>query len=301
MSNPKTFLLATRPNFLLITLLGCFIGLAIPGNTYTSNSFLSALAICITLFAHAGANLLNDYCDHRNGSDENNSERISPYTGGSRFIQNKILSAQQVHTFAWTLLFLTITLGLYICSQTTWALLPIGLIGVLMAWGYSSAPLQLMSRGIWGVIAIALAWSTVVVGMASLKLGQFADNAIPVSMAFGFMLANVLLVNQIPDINADKAAGKITIAVKYRSTSVWAWYLLISLSAYALQLISILDGSIPSLSLITLTCIPGFIYCAILLHGDLNKGGQLKLAIQVNLLIVHFYAILLWIGMLLQK
>jgi 1,4-dihydroxy-2-naphthoate octaprenyltransferase len=33
-------------------------------------------------------NVVNDYYDHLNGTDAANVERIFPFTGGSRFIQN---------------------------------------------------------------------------------------------------------------------------------------------------------------------------------------------------------------------
>ena len=296
MGGIKNYFLATRPNFLTITLLGCCIGLSFPGFESRSSWIFNLMAICVVMLAHAGANLLNDYCDHRNGSDENNFERISPYTGGSRFIQNQILSPLQIYIFAVILLALSTILGLYICSVTTWGLLPIGLLGIFMAWGYSAPPLQLMSRGILGEVAIAIAWATMVVGMASLQMYQLAVDAIPVGMAYGLMLSNILLVNQIPDINADEAAGKNTLAVKYQK--IWIWQILILLSGYTFQLLSIYDGTLPKYSLITLACVPGFAYCVFLLRSHSSKKAQLKLAIQVNLLTVHLYAILLWAGML---
>ena len=299
MGSIKNYFLATRPNFLIITLLGCCIGLSFPGFGIRSSWNVNFLAICVAMFVHAGANLLNDYCDHRNGSDVNNSERISPYTGGSRFIQNQILSPRQIYSLAFILLAISAILGLYICSVTTWALLPIGLLGIFMAWGYSAPPLQLMSRGILGEVAIAIAWATLVIGMASLQMGQLAVDAIPVSLAYGLMLSNILLVNQVPDINADKAAGKNTLAVQCKNKQIWVWQLLILFSGFALQYMSIYDGALSKYTLITLACVPGFAFCAFLLRSPSNNRTQLKLAIQVNLLTVHMYAILLLSGMLL--
>lgn len=299
MSGIKNFFLATRPNFLIITLLGCCIGLSFPSLGIKSSWIINLLAIFLAMFAHSGANLLNDYCDHRNGSDENNEERIAPYTGGSRYIQNQILSPRQIYLSALVLLGLAAILGLYICSVTTWELLPIGLVGICMAWGYSAPPLQLMSRGILGELAIAIAWSSLVVGMASLQIAKLAVSAIPVGLAFGLMISNILFVNQIPDINADKAAGKNTLAVQYKNKQIWVWQILILFSGFALQFMSIYDGTLPKYTLITLACVPGFAYCASILQTRANMKAQLKLAIQVNLLTVHLYAILLLTGIFL--
>ena len=52
----------------------------------------AAATLLLALLAHAGINVFNDYCDHLNGTDARNTQRIYPFTGGSRFIQNGVLS-----------------------------------------------------------------------------------------------------------------------------------------------------------------------------------------------------------------
>ena len=138
--------LATRPAFLTITLLGCLIGLSIPSSRKESMA-INLLAVTLALCIHAGANLINDYFDYLNGSDENNRNRISPFTGGSRFIQNHLIKPIEIYKLGFALITLSVFIGLYICSQTTWLLIPLGFIGVTAAWTYSAPPLQLMSRG----------------------------------------------------------------------------------------------------------------------------------------------------------
>ena len=85
LANPvKRYVLATRPAFLTITLVGCLLGFA------TAPAFswgLAVLTLLLALAAHAGVNVLNDYYDHLNGTDAANTERLFPFTGGSRFIQ----------------------------------------------------------------------------------------------------------------------------------------------------------------------------------------------------------------------
>ena len=118
---------------------------------------LVLLALILALCMHAAANLLNDYFDHLNGSDDHNYGRISPFTGGSRYIQNQIISATQIHALGIALMLICCILGIYIFSQSTWLLMPIGILGLLLAWAYSAPPLQLMSKGVLGEIAIAIA------------------------------------------------------------------------------------------------------------------------------------------------
>ena len=95
MDKLKTLFLATRPSFLLITFLGCLIGLLLPQSLQIS-WYIKVLAIAVAVTSHAAANLMNDYFDHVNGSDAINTDRVSPFTGGSRFIQNQTLSPQTI-------------------------------------------------------------------------------------------------------------------------------------------------------------------------------------------------------------
>ena len=156
MTKPYTFFLASRPALLSITIIGCFIGLMAAGGPIKID-VLVLLALILALCMHAAANLLNDYFDHLNGSDDHNYGRISPFTGGSRYIQNQIISATQIHALGIALMLICCILGIYICSQSTWLLMPIGILGLLLAWAYSAPPLQLMSKGVLGEIAIAIA------------------------------------------------------------------------------------------------------------------------------------------------
>ena len=56
------------------------------------------------MLVHAGMNVLNDYYDEQNGTDRRNTQRLFPFTGGSRFIQNGVLSTGETLVFgAWLL------------------------------------------------------------------------------------------------------------------------------------------------------------------------------------------------------
>jgi len=45
---------------------------------------------------HAGANVSNDYYDHKSGTDDINVEFVNPFTGGSRMIQKGLMTPRQV-------------------------------------------------------------------------------------------------------------------------------------------------------------------------------------------------------------
>lgn len=105
-SNPiARYFAATRPAFLTASLMACVIGFATAW--HGGLAFELPLALVILLFAllaHAGVNVLNDCCDALNGADAQNTQRIFPFTGGRRFIQNGVLTLAQTRNFGFALM-----------------------------------------------------------------------------------------------------------------------------------------------------------------------------------------------------
>ena len=87
------WLAATRPAFLSLTLLGWLIGVAASHPPAALRGGL-LLALLGAVLLHALANVVNDVADDANGGDAANTGRVFPFTGGSRLIQNGVLSAR---------------------------------------------------------------------------------------------------------------------------------------------------------------------------------------------------------------
>jgi 1,4-dihydroxy-2-naphthoate octaprenyltransferase len=148
--------LATRPNFLAASLIPVLIGAAAVAHRGGKVSvLLLLLTLLATALVHAGVNVLNDYYDDENGTDRCNTQRIFPFTGGSRFIQNGVLSAGETFVFGASLLSAAMLLGVGLAWVSGMGLLWIGLAGLLLGWGYSASPLRLNSRGL-GEPAVAI-------------------------------------------------------------------------------------------------------------------------------------------------
>jgi 1,4-dihydroxy-2-naphthoate octaprenyltransferase len=124
---------------------------------------LATATLFFALVAHAGANVINDYYDAISGCDSANTERQFPFTGGSRFIQNGVLSLRATGVFGYALLIAVIPAGLWLTAVSGPELILIGLAGLVVGWSYSAPPLKLQSRGL-GEFAITAGWLLVVVG-----------------------------------------------------------------------------------------------------------------------------------------
>ena len=104
---------------------------------------------------HLGANLINDYYDAF-GSDPLN-RNFTPFSGGSRVIQDRELAAETVKTLAYFFLALGVVCGLaLIYFGRPWVAV-FGFLGLLAGFCYSASPVQLMSLGL-GEVLIFLAF-----------------------------------------------------------------------------------------------------------------------------------------------
>jgi len=294
LANPwARYVLATRPAFLTITLAGCLLGFATAVAGSTPFDWTRALVtLLLALLAQAGINVLNDYCDHLNGTDARNTQRIYPFTGGSRFIQNGVLSPRQVQLFAVALFAATIIGGLWLLSVAGAGLFWIGLAGLVIGWSYSAPPLQLNSRGL-GELCVATGFLLIVAGAEYAQRGAWAALPWLAGAPYALLVANILYINQFPDRDADRASGKLHWVARLKpQTAAWGYGLMLMLAALAL-LGGVLSDALPLVAAFALVAwIP-----AALAWRQLRRfaatPGQLAPAIKLTLLAAHVLPLLL--------
>jgi len=293
-STPLTrYAMATRPAFLSITVVGVLIGFASAhAGGLTIEPIKALLTLLFALVAHAGANVINDYYDALNGSDAANQQRLYPFTGGSRFIQNGVLSLTATRRLGYSLLALVIPAGLWLTAVSSNGLLLIGLAGLALAWAYSAPPLQLMTRGL-GEFAIAGGWLLIVIGADYVQRGAFAAQPLIAGLPFALLVVAILFLNQFPDANADASAGKRTLVVRLGvEKACWGLPGLCVL-AYLWLIVAICLHQLPLWSAISI--LPAFISfsaCKHLLHNA-NQPAQLVKPIQQTILAANLHGLLL--------
>jgi 1,4-dihydroxy-2-naphthoate octaprenyltransferase len=161
---------------------------------------------------HLGANLLNDYYDAF-GSDPLNVH-YTPFSGGSRVIQNQELSAGTVRGLAYGLLGLGAVCGLALIYLGRPYVAGLGLLGLGLAYLYSASPVQLMSAGL-GELAIFLAFGPPLSwGAYYVQTGSLRPVGLAVGLPLGFLITAILWINQFPDLEADAAAAKQHLVVR---------------------------------------------------------------------------------------
>jgi 1,4-dihydroxy-2-naphthoate octaprenyltransferase len=291
---------ATRPAFLIVTLVGSLLGVAsAAAGGVRLDLTAAAVALLFALVAHAGVNVLNDYFDARNGSDALNSERLFPFTGGSRFIQNGVLSLRATGVFGYALLASVIPAGLWLTAHSAPELILVGVLGLLVGWAYSAPPLHLVNRGL-GEIAITCGWTLIVVGTDLVQRGHFAFAPLAAGLAFALLVANLLYINQFPDAKADARAGKRTLVVRLGAAAArWGYGALAALAG--LWIIGcVAGGALPSLALFALLPLALSGAALRVLWRNAARPAELRPAIKLTILAAVAHGLVLCVALALS-
>jgi 1,4-dihydroxy-2-naphthoate octaprenyltransferase len=286
---------ATRPAFLSVTFVGCLLGLASAAlGGIKLDPVLATVTLFFALVAHAGANVINDYYDAKNGSDAANTDRLFPFTGGSRFIQNGVLSLRATGVFGYALMAAVIPAGLWLTAVSAPGLIGIGLAGLLVGWAYSAPPLKLQSRGL-GEFGVTAGWLLVVVGTDFVQRRDLDFEPVAAGLGFALMVANILYINQFPDVRADGHAGKRTVAVRLGVERARWGYAVIAGSAHLWLVVCVATGRLPFAALFGLVSVVPVVGALRNLWPNAEYPARLAPAVKMTILaaVVHGCALAL--------
>ena len=200
---------ATRPQFLTTTVLAILLGTATATyEDYSLNVLTLLLSLIAGIAAHAGANVLNDYYDDLSGADGCNTRPLTPFAGGSRVIQQNLMTPAQVLGLAKALFAVAGLLGLLLAAMVGPLLLMIGGLGILLGIAYSAPLVALSYRGL-GEVTIAMTFGILpVVGAHYVQAGVLSPLPVYIGIIPGLLTAAILYINQFPDYWPDRPGRK---------------------------------------------------------------------------------------------
>jgi len=206
------YIKALRAPFLAGSIAPVLIGasLAFAEGYFSLRNFIAAIVGVASL--HTAANLINDFHDAE-GSDAVNF-RVTPFSGGSRAIQEEGLKKSALIAMVVFSLLLALASALWMMKAGKPLAIPIGLLGLFIGWAYSAPPLQLMSKG-WGELLIFFAFGPLVsLGAYYVITGHLSLGSFVVGIPQGFLITGVIWINEFPDYEADKSVGKNNLVVR---------------------------------------------------------------------------------------
>lgn len=252
----KLYLAATRAQFFPAIVLPVMLGAACAQNeTNTFHAGLFIVTLAASILFHAGMNVTNDYFDFKNGTDNANANPLTPFAGGSRMIQNGLMSPHETLGLAVVLLTLGSLAGIYLVFEAGTFILVLGLVGLISGVLYSAPWVFLAGRGL-GELTVALNFGLLaVVGSFYVQAGELSLQPVLASIPLSLLIAALLYMNEFPDYEADKGAGKNNLVVRLGPEKARYGMVLIVASTYLSLVICVAASLMPTLTLIALISI----------------------------------------------
>ena len=290
--------LATRPKFLVAgaapVIVGSCLGYATLGSF---NVLLFLLALFSIVLLQAGANMANDYFDHASGNDWAN-KNVTPFSGGSRFIQQGLLTPKAMLLAALAALAFGCAIGVVILILTQSVfILVLGLIGVLGGFFYTAKPIQLGYRAVGEFVIFLLFGLFPVYGAYYLQTQRIDAVALVPGILVGILIYLIILVNEFPDVTADAAVNKKTLIVVFGvSASAWVYRIALIASFVIAIATAALYPPMFYAGLLYLLTLPAAVAVLKAVNKeDLAKPGQYK-ASQITVLIHTIGSVTLAVG-----
>jgi 1,4-dihydroxy-2-naphthoate octaprenyltransferase len=247
----KIWFLETRPQFLLLSVILVLLGTAISWHEGCFDLLKFVLTLTGLLLAHTSVNVLNDYFDYKSGIDLETTR--TPFSGGSGVLPSGLLKPQGVYVFGVGCLMGALVIGVFLTFISGWQLLPLILLGGPVIYFYTSHLSKWLIGEFWAGLGLGM---LPVLGTYFIQTGSYSVEAAVASLAPGFLTANLLFLNEFPDVEADKKGGRHNLVITFGPKKAGWLYAGLMVMTY----LSIIGGVVlkltPAATLISLVSMP---------------------------------------------
>jgi len=238
-----------RLPFLILTPACVLVGVA---TAVWSGASISPLPVIVALAgavaAHISVNALNEYDDFRTGLDFKTQR--TPFSGGSGALPGNPGQAHLALLTGVASAMFTVSVGVYFTILRGWGIIPLGLFGLLIIvlytrWITRSPLLCLIAPGLgFGPL--------MVMGTHFALTGTYSWTAFVASLVPFFLVSNLLLNNQFPDVAADREIGRPHLPIAWGIRASVRVYILFLALAYLSIVAGVLLRLLPPFALLGL-------------------------------------------------
>jgi len=249
----KAVIQSMRGPFLVLTPVCVFLGVStVVANQTSVDAHLLVLALLGAVLAHISVNAFNEYLDFRSGLDLNTTK--TRFSGGSGALPRNPEMASVVFTVGAVSLVATLLIGIFFVWKYGLGIIPIGVAGLVLIVTYTG---WITKHPFFCLIAPGIGFGfLMVVGTQFVLEGEYSTLSWLVAMVPFFLVNNLLLLNQYPDIQADADVGRYHFPIAYGTTLSNMVYAFFALATIVVITICVLGDYLPTLSLIALLPMP---------------------------------------------
>jgi 1,4-dihydroxy-2-naphthoate octaprenyltransferase len=247
----------TRPQFLFLSIVLAFLGTAIAWHHGPINLGYALLAGFGLLLTHGSSNAINDYFDYKSGIDLN-VER-TPFSGGSGLIPEGKLPLNQALWIGVVTSLVALVIGIFFVIVRGWQLIPLIVAATLCLVFYTPVIL----RTYWPEWSPGLGLGILpILGFYFVQTGKYDWVVLAASIPSGILVHNLLLLNEFPDVEADRKGGRKTTPVVFGMEAAGRFFRIATIAVYAwivgCVLVTVATGSVimPVYSLLSFLTLP---------------------------------------------
>ena len=206
------WILAARPRTLGAAVVPVLAGCALAFAAGSFDLLASALALICAILIQIATNYFNDAIDHAKGADT--AERLGPVRATSA----GLLSARAVMTGGAVCLILATILAIPLILHGGWPILVLGIVSLFLAYAYTGGPFPLAYLGLGEIFVVLFFGVFAVAGTFFLNTLEVSWGAVLAGLQIGLHSSVLLAVNNLRDLETDRAANKRTLAARFGLT-----------------------------------------------------------------------------------
>ncbi len=256
-SRLKIWIRAFRLHFVLPAVLPALLGNAIAwAQGYPFHAWHFLLVMVGVTLNSMGLNMLDDVVDFKNAVDRRMTLDKNPYSGGSGILTGGMLTPEEMLTASVWCFTGTASAGIYLGWMCGWPVLMLCLIGLLSSIFYTVPPVKFGYRGFGEVGLLVNFGPVIVLGAYYVQAGRFSLEPLLASLILGLMMWSMILVNEIPDYDEDRHAGKWNLVARFGKQTGLMLYSLGLVAAYLVLFLMVIAGVSNPLVLLGLISLP---------------------------------------------
>lgn len=294
----KALMMISRAPFLLLAVVLGFLGASLAWyehQEYGSNfnlayGFLAGIGLVI---AHVSVNVFNEYFDFRSKVDFRTPR--TPFSGGSGALPSGLLTGKQALWIGIISLVIIIPIGIFFTVIKGWMLLPLLLVSAIMIVIYTPFILK-MGYPEWAPgVGLGI---LPVLGAYFIQTGEYTITALIAAIPSGILVHNLLLLNELPDAEADKTVKRRTLPIVIGKKNAAMVYSILMVVMYLWIVGAVYSGDMPAFTLLGLLTLP-LAWKAISGSFKFNDMGKLVPALANNVFVVLLTQLLMGVGFIL--
>ena len=217
-----------RPHTLTASFAPVLIGTAIAAvEGYKLNFFMFLAMLVASLLIQAATNMFNEYYDFKRGLDNENSVGI-----GGTIVRHGV-APRTIMKIALSFYFVAMLLGVYICANSSWFLVAIGLVCMLIGYLYTGGPYPIAYSPFGELVSGAVMGMGIVLISFFIQTKTVTLDAVLISVPSMILVGAIMLSNNIRDIVGDTEGGRKTLAIlvgRRAAVNILATFFIVSFS-----------------------------------------------------------------------